>query len=395
MSTAIKKRQNRTPAAPTLDPQVAAPAKERNMGIELFRIVAMCLVLMLHVLGRGGVMGVTSKFSPQYITAHALEAIAYCCVDCYAIITGFTNVKSRFRYRRIVLLWLEVFTITVSSTLIAKFFFHVDVTPDEWKIALMPLTRRELWYFNAYFILFFFIPILNKGVQALERWQLRTTILTLLAAIMILTRLGDRDIFYVSSGYSAMWLMVLYLIGAYFRLYGFPKFAKWYVTLPTFFLCAGIALGQKLIAQKMISDGTLVKEDWLYKNESFLISYISPCMVLMAVCLLIFFGNLKIRFKVSKVIISNLGKATFGVFALHVATMVWNHYFKGRFAQVGKYPAPKMLLFVILITLGLFLVFSAYSLARIYLFKLLRINRLVDLIADRLPVKKKQDSANG
>ena len=392
MSTAIKKRQNRTPTSPALDPQVAAPAKERNMGIELFRIVAMCLVLMLHVLGRGGVMGVTSKFSPQYITAHALEAIAYCCVDCYAIITGFTNVKSRFRYRRIVLLWLEVFTITVSSTLIAKFFFHVDVTPDEWKIALMPLTRRELWYFNAYFILFFFIPILNKGVQALERWQLRTTILTLLAAIMILTRLGNRDIFYVSS---AMWLMVLYLIGAYFRLYGFPKFAKWYVTLPTFFLCAGIALGQKLIAQKMISDGTLVKEDWLYKNESFLISYISPCMVLMAVCLLIFFGNLKIRFKVSKVIISNLGKATFGVFALHVATMVWNHYFKGRFAEVGKYPAPKMLLFVILITLGLFLVFSAYSLARIYLFKLLRINRLVDLIADRLPFKKKQDSANG
>ena len=72
-----------------------------------------------------------------------------------------------------------------------------------------------------------------------------------------------------------------------------------------------------------------------------------------------------------------------------------NHYFKGRFAEVGKYPAPKMLLFVILITLGLFLVFSAYSLARIYLFKLLRINRLVDLIADRLPFKKKQDSANG
>ena len=35
---------------------VAIPQKEeRNMGIELFRVVSMLLVVMLHVLGHGGV----------------------------------------------------------------------------------------------------------------------------------------------------------------------------------------------------------------------------------------------------------------------------------------------------------------------------------------------------
>jgi hypothetical protein len=44
-----------------------------------------------------------------------------------------------------------------------------------------------------------------------------------------------KDNYVLGSGYSALWLICLYVIGAYFRIYGAPKWAKWYVTLPTFF----------------------------------------------------------------------------------------------------------------------------------------------------------------
>ncbi len=393
MSTATK-RQNTIPKnSPMLSPDDAPLHAKRNMGIELFRIVAMCMVVILHLIGFGGIKSATVKFSPQWVAVYVLEAITYCCVDCYAIITGYTNVKSRFRYRRIVYLWLEVFTITVSTTLIAKFIFHIDVTPDEWKNALMPLTSRQLWYFNAYFLLFFFIPILNKGILAMERWQLITSIVSMLFLTTVLTRLGNRDLFVVGSGYSAMWLMILYLIGAYFRIYGFPKSAKWYITLPTFFVSAGIAVLQFIIAQKWIENGVLKEGDWLYQNKSFLISYISPCMVLMATCLLLFFGQLKIRFKISEIIIGNLGKASFGVFAVHVSDMVWNHFMPKRlYKPLGTLPVFQLVVGTILAGIGLYLVCALYSLARIYLFKLLRIHKAVDWVADRIPPRRKPNT---
>lgn len=377
-------------------PDVDHSTAGRNMGIELFRIVAMCLVVLVHVLGYGGIRGATEKFTSSWVAAYGLNVIAYSCVDCYALITGYTNVKAKTRYRRIVYLWLEVFAITVFTTLIAKYAFHVDVTPDEWKNALMPLTRRELWYFNAYFVMFFFLPILNQGVQALERWQLRLTILSLLALTMTLPRIGEKDIFVLNNGYSALWLMILYLVGAYFRLYGFPRWSKWYVTLPTFFVAAGVALLQYVQTQELLRDGRVVEGEWLYKHSDFLTSYTSPCMVIMAVCLLLFFGQLKIHRKVPSFVIGNLGKATFGVFAIHVSSMVWYHFLKNRYAPIGKMPPLKLIVFTVIAVLGFYLACSLYSLARFYLFKLLRIYKLVDWIADRFPHRKvKKRSMSG
>lgn len=371
---------------PTLD--IDHSTSGRNMGIELFRIVSMCLVILVHLMGYGGILNATETFSPSWIVANWLNVIAYCCVDCYALITGYTNVKAKTRYRRIVYLWLEVLAITISTTLIAKYAFHIDVSPDEWKDAFMPLTRRVLWYFNAYFLMFFFLPILNRGVQALERWQLCLTIFSLLVLTTILPRIGGKDIFDLNGGYSAQWLMILYLVGAYFRLYGFPKWSKWYVTLPTFFAVAGVAWMPYILARELLRNGRLVEGEWLYNHAGFLTRYTSPCMVVMAVCLLLFFGQLKIHRKLPSVVIGTLGKATFGVFAVHVSSMVWNHFFKDRYAPIGAMSPLKLILFAILAMLGFYLVCSLYSLARFYLFKLLRINKLVDRIADRFPHRK-------
>ena len=76
--------------------------EERNMGVELFRIVSMILVVMLHVLGHGGVYARTELLSDNYKVAWFMEAFAYCSVNCYALISGYANVKSGFKFRRFV-----------------------------------------------------------------------------------------------------------------------------------------------------------------------------------------------------------------------------------------------------------------------------------------------------
>ena len=367
--------------------------EERNIGVELFRVVSMILVVMLHVLGHGGVYSHTEFLSDNYKVAWFLETAAYCSVNCYALISGFANVKSNFKFRRIVLLWLEVFTLNVGMTVFMNFFVpSVELTSTEWRRALLPLLTSEFWYFCSYTLMFPLLPILNKGILSLKKYQhliimfflMSPTIIKLIASSM-----DERFRFELAGGYSTMWLICLYVVGAYFRIYGAPKWAKCFVTLPVFVLSTYVALKYKLNIEEQYAAGLIEKDSDIYSNRGILISYISPCMVVAAIALLLFFMQIKIKHRVPKLIISNLGKATFGVFILHVGQFwLWKDFWK-KFNAFADMPTAKMVLCVFAATLAIYLGFSLISIGRIYLFKLLRINKAVDYISE-LPKKLKE-----
>lgn len=186
-----------------------------------------------------------------------------------------------------------------------------------------------------------------------------------------------------------MWLICLYVVGAYFRIYGAPKWAKCFVTLPVFVLSTYVALKYKLNIEEQYAAGLIEKDSDIYSNRGILISYISPCMVVAAIALLLFFMQIKIKHRVPKLIISNLGKATFGVFILHVGQFwLWKDFWK-KFNAFADMPTAKMVLCVFAATLAIYLGFSLISIGRIYLFKLLHINKAVDYISE-LPNKLKK-----
>lgn len=358
--------------------------EERNMGVELFRVVSMMMVVLLHVLGHGGVYSSAGTLTDNYKVAWFLETMAYCSVNCYALISGFANVKSGFKFRRIVYLWLEVVTLNVALTAVMHFLVPTAVvTEDYWLRAFFPLTRRAFWYFCAYFFMFPLLPILNKGILSLKKYQ-HIIICFMLLVPTVFRIIMNKDNYVLGSGYSALWLICLYVIGAYFRIYGAPKWAKWFVTLPVFFITTYVAWYHKIHIETMYAEKLITKDSELYTNRGILISYISPCMVIMAVCLLLFFMQIKIKHKAPKVIIANLGKATFGVFILHVGAAFW--YWKdfwNQFKVFGKAPTVwDMLWKVAVATLFIYLSASLISLARIYLFKLLKIHKGVDFVAD-------------
>ncbi len=362
--------------------------EERNMGIELFRVISMLLVVSLHVLGHGGVYSHSKFLSDNYNVAWFLETVAYCSVNCYALISGFANVKSSFKFRRIINLWLEVVILNVGLTAVMHFFVPTaEVTAEYWLRAFFPLTKRAFWYFCAYFFMFPLIPILNKGLLSLKKYQ-HIIIIFMLQAPTIFRLIVQKDNYVLGSGYSALWLILMYVIGAYFRIYGAPKWAKWYVTIPAFICSAYIAWGYKINIEQQYAQKLIEKDSEQYVNRGILISYISPCMVIMAVALMLLFMQINIKGKIPKLIISNLGKATFGVFILHVGAAFWYwNAFWSKFNAFASYPTWQMVLCVIGATLAIFLVASAISLARIYLFKWLKINKLIDNIADSFSKK--------
>lgn len=365
-------------------PELAIPQKsERNMGVELFRIVSMMLVVSLHVLGHGGVLTYSKPLSDNYKVAWFLETIGYCSVNCYAIISGFANVKTKFKFRRFVHLWLETVVLTLAMTSIAHFFIpSMQVDSEWWTIAVLPLTKKALWYLCAYFFMYPLIPILNKGLLSLTKRQ-HLAIIFWLQVPTIIRLIEHKDNYVMGSGYSAIWLICLYVIGAYFRIYGAPKWAKWFVTIPVFFIAAYIAWYKKIYFEIQLDQKLIEKTAVEYENRQDLINYLSPCMVIMATMLLLFFMQVKIRFKPTKVIILNLAKATWGVFVLHVccAGWYWNDVWH-IFRKFPSYSTFKMVGCVFLAVMAIYFAASLFTIGKIYLFKLLRVEKGINFIAD-------------
>ena len=81
--------------------QVNGVQAERNYGIELLRIVAMLAVCLLHILGQGGILAKTVKYSLRYELVWFMEIAAYCAVNCYALISGYVGVGSKYKYSKL------------------------------------------------------------------------------------------------------------------------------------------------------------------------------------------------------------------------------------------------------------------------------------------------------
>lgn len=194
--------------------------KERNYGIDLLRMVSMLMIVVLHLLRFGGVY---SSDSPA-INRMIISIIDMCCicgVDCFAIISGYVGLNARHRYSSIINLWFLVFFYSVLFSI--TFFI---ATPDRVGLdslvkSFFPLLSKQHWYFSAYFGLFFIMPIINKGIMMLSDIQLRNITLCLIMIFSVLSTLGNfwnkESLFNVEFGYSVLWLMVLYIVGAFLK----------------------------------------------------------------------------------------------------------------------------------------------------------------------------------
>ena len=187
----------------------------------MLRIVSMFLVVFLHVLGRGGVLESAPILSVNYEIAWFIEIAAYCAVNCYALISGYVGIRGHYRYSNLVLLWLRVAFYTILITFVFAVGTTGKVGKQEILGAIFPISTEQYWYFTAYAGMFLFIPFVNLFVQRASQSQVRAVIHGCILLFSILPTVFRRDIFVLKDGYSALWMLILYLIGGYIGKYGF------------------------------------------------------------------------------------------------------------------------------------------------------------------------------
>ncbi len=351
--------------------------RERHYGIDLFRLVSMLMVVGLHVLLQGGILKAAEGVSGNYEVVWLMRAACYGAVNCFALVSGYVGVYGKHRYANIASLWLQVvFTYVV---LLGVQFIFAPSTFGFGRLAfsVFPVITRTYWYFTDYTILFFLMPLLNAAVQNLKKEILQGVLVLLTGLFCVTAVLPDigfhHDPFHLNEGYSMVWLMMLYLIGAYIRRYGMFENVKRRTWLMIFTLATVITAGSKLVLERCTQ---VVLQ---YINPDCLFVYHSPTVTIAAVALLLIFIKTPSFSKPINATIGILAPLSFGVYIVHLHPLIWSRI-EGAFESLGTASIPLMIGGVILATLAIFVGSMLIEAGRFYLFKWLKVKeRLVKL----------------
>lgn len=346
--------------------------QERNYGIDLLRIVSMFMIVILHTLGHGRVIKSAVPMSAQYNAGWLLECAAFCAVNCFALVSGYVGLRSRFKLSGIAALWLQVVFYHAICTVLWAVTENRVVDWELIKSALQPVKNGAYWYYTAYLGISFIVPLVNAAVEQLDRRTLILCAAGLILLFSVYAAVERTDIFKLNTGYHSLWLLILYLLGACIRkIDPLPKWGKG--------VWAMVYVGAVLLTW-----GSLMLNNHLkaaHPGETLklidLIQYTSPTVLLSAIALVMLFSKL-IPGSLSRKLIGLVSPLTFGVYLIHDSPFIRNTFMMGRMAEAAADAVPVMLAKVIAFAAAVFVSCLLIEYIRSKLFQWLHIRELLN-----------------
>lgn len=345
-----------------------------HLGIDLLRILAMFMIVVTHVLGKGGVRdSVAGTVDIHFLQTWIIQASVYVVVNCYALISGYVGFRSQFKYSKVIRLWLQVAFYSIGITL---FFLLLGkkIDANDWLGAFFPVITGQYWYVTAYFGLMLTMPFLNIALPRMGLSDLGKMIVTGFVVFSLLPVLLDTSVseFSLSKGFSMTWLILLYIVGAFLARIDLKRFNKPFLLMGIY----SLSIAATLILKYQVS------KKWYW--------YTSPTITLGALALFILFANLDVA-QTRKIVgfVSFFAPATLGVYLVHLHPLVVKFAmrdFAEGFVDMSPYVFPMIILGVSLL---IFLASSLIEKGRIWLFNKLQVAKVVSRFDDLLTFKNK------
>ena len=275
----------------------------RKSNIELLRIVAMILVMLVHIFpGTIGFSHQRMMASPvSSIVCFGIEAISIVCVNVFVFISGWFGI--RISSRKIGKLCFQVlfYSVSIFAVLIIlnpKVYLNVDMAGT-----ILCLHTDDYWFVKAYIGLAILSPALNAFVDNVEERVLRWVLTAFFAFQTIYAWLSITGAGWFSGGYSAMSFLGIYLLAQYIKRYGHRllllRRGQWG------FVFGGIAGLQTLLASILT-----------YLNIPIagrLFTYTNPLVIIQSVALFMLFRTFDIRNQ----FINHIAGSCLAVYLLH------------------------------------------------------------------------------
>jgi len=193
--------------------------------------------------------------------------------------------------------------------------------------------------------------------------------------------ISPEDIFNLASGYSLIWLTLLYLIGGYIRKYSL--FDNW-TTKRLIIGFLGTLIGTLMI--KISTEFLTIKFLGEIKGNLFLIRYNSITILFEGIFLLLL--ALRLKFNKTKKVINFIAPLSFSVYLIHTNPLIWNYLMKNRFVDFISYSPIDLLLNILIASFVIYIISIMIDYIRIKIFKALKIDNLSVKITEKLKILK-------
>ena len=267
-----------------MDPNIMVKAKERDSNIELLRIIAMLLLMMVHAnfftLGPPTQTELNASFLSSFMRFFC-ESLCIICVNVFILISGWFGINAKII--RLIEFIFQVFFIAI--------FIHVVLSvlgiakPTSFKRWANLLLLKDIWFVRSYIVFYILTPVLNAFVKKSTKKQLGTV---LILFYIVQTLFGGfiTSSEYFSGGYSPLSFMGLYLLGRYARLYpnNYTSKNKYYDLL-VYSITALLTTILSIICVKVGRNDDI----WRFYG------YSSPIVVISSLFFFLFFSKLKFK----------------------------------------------------------------------------------------------------
>lgn len=356
---------------------------ERNLGIDLLRILCMHMIVLHHVLDNCGISAGVEMFSVNYTIVCLMHGVNHCAINTYALISGYVYADSNYKISSIIKMWLQVLFYTTGFLILFAVLAPEMINRRTLLTSLFPMLTEHYWYFTQYVCMFFFIPVLNIILNVWNTEQFKRFFLVAFVLFSCVNVIVNTNLFNVDDGYSAIWLAVLYLIGGYIKKN--PKHILW--NRKKYILVYGGCVMLTAASRWMIQFATI---NILGKanNGGRLLIYTSPTMLFAAIALLIVFSDLKAE-KLRKYI-QFFTPLTFGAYIIHMNVFVSKGYLILHELMERFFTANSIIFvgIIILLTESIYIICSFIDFGRVKLFRLFRIGTFSEWLGKKFCVLK-------
>lgn len=249
--------------------------KERMGNLDILRALAMMMVVVLHFLGKGELLGdvTASSMGSVGTAAWVLEAFCIVAVNCYMLLSGYFLCESEFKWSRLLKLYLQVWMYSVGVGILAAGIGLVpaDQVDTHYYLTLFfPVSMGHYWFMTAYLFLYVLFPVAGVAVKRMDERSLRRSILLMLGVFCVLKSVLPFRLEEDGMGYDVIWYLCVFMLAAYIRRYGVSFLKKWQNCLLLYVGGCGLILAELFVLRAMYlsrgSFGLILKISFEYNH---------------------------------------------------------------------------------------------------------------------------------
>ena len=164
-----------------------AETKKRQANIELLRIVAMMMVIVLHYISRGKIdVKLSEDGSLSNHLWWLIDGFCNVAVNVYVLISGYFLVEAKWHASKLIKLVCQVL---FYSIFVGLLMYGLSAVPavsalyeragesfafdlSNWLTVLLPIEYEHYWFATAYIVMYMLSPVLAVAVKNLGEKQL-------------------------------------------------------------------------------------------------------------------------------------------------------------------------------------------------------------------------------